>query len=287
MSADLASDGAVTPREAQQVAKANASSRTPVVFIHGLWALASVWDRWVTAFEEAGYVALTPGWPGDPETVAAANKHPEAFARQRVAGIVDHLEGIIGGLAEKPVVVGHSFGGLLTQILAGHGVARVSVAISPAPFRGVLPLPVSTLRSVLPVLGHPANRRRVLPLSYAQFRYAVANATSEPEARELYGTHGVPACGRLVFQDAFANLNPATEVRVDTRNPGRGPLLIISGEKDRFLPPAIARASYRRQRSNEAVTEIAEIPGRGHSLTFDSGWREVAEIALEFVGRAV
>jgi pimeloyl-ACP methyl ester carboxylesterase len=276
---------ALTAREAGQVEAANASARPPVVFIHGLWVLASCWDRWVTAFEEAGYAALTPGWPGDPETVTAAREHPEAFARQRVAHLVDHLAAIVGHLTMKPAVVGHSFGGLLAEILAGRGITRASVVISPAPFRGVLPVPISTVRSVLPVVRNPANRRRVVSLSYAQFRYSVANATSEEEARALYETHGVPAYGGLLFQAALANLNPRSEVRVDTGNPGRGPLLVVSAEQDRFLPWSIARSSYRRLRRNSGVTEIVEIAGRGHSLIFDDGWREVVAVALEFLRR--
>jgi pimeloyl-ACP methyl ester carboxylesterase len=275
----------MTEREVEQIELANASGRTPVVFIHGLWALPSVWDRWIAAFEEAGYVALAPGWPDDPETVAAANEDPEVFANKSVAEIADYLGGIIGRLEAKPVLVGHSFGGLLTEILAGRGMARTSVAISPAPFRGVVAMPLSLVRSVWPVIRNPANRWRAVTLSYGQFRYAVANTTSEGEARELYEAHAVPAGGKALFQAALANLDPFTEVRVDSRNPRRGPLLIISGAKDHFLPWSIAHASYRRQRHNANVTEILEIPGRGHSLTFDSGWREIADRTLEFLCR--
>jgi pimeloyl-ACP methyl ester carboxylesterase len=275
----------MTGREAEQVELANASGRTPVVFIHGLWALPSVWDRWISAFEEAGYAALAPGWPDDPETVAAANDRPEVFANKSVAQMADYLSGIIGRLETKPVLVGHSFGGLLTEILAGRGMARTSVAISPAPFRGVVAMPLSLVRSVLPVIRNPANRRRAVTLSCGQFRYAVANTTSEGEASELYAAHAVPASGKALFQAALANLNPFTEVRVDTRNPRRGPLLIISGERDHFIPGSIAHASCRRQRRNANVTEILEIPGRGHSLTFDSGWREVADRTLDFIRR--
>ncbi len=277
----------MSEHEVEQVERANASSRVPVVLIHGLWALPSCWDRWRAALEEAGYVALAPGWPDDPVTVAEANGHPEVFARKSVAQIVHHLGGVIGRLERGPALVGHSFGGLLTQILAGQGMAAVSVAISPAPFRGVLPMPISLVRSALPTLRNPANRQRAVQLTYRQFRYAVANATSEREAKELYEAYAVPAGGRALFQAALANLNPWTEVKVDTTNPGRGPLLIVSGEKDHFLPRSIADASYKRQKRNNGVTEILEIPGRGHSLTFDSGWREVADRVLEFIRRFV
>ena len=274
-----------TEHETAQIQRANASGLTPVVFVHGLWLLPSSWDRWADLFETAGYVALTPGWPDDPETVAEASEHPEVFAHKSIGQVADHFAGIIGALAVKPAVIGHSFGGLLAQILAGRGLAAVSVAVDPAPFRGVLPLPISALRSARPALGNPANRNRAVPLTYDQFRYAFANAVSEDEAKELYETFAVPASGLPLFQAAAANLNPWTEAKVDTGNPGRGPLLLISGEKDHTVPWAITNASYKLQQRNSGVTEITEMPGRGHALTIDSGWREVAETALAFVQR--
>ena len=269
----------------REIERANETGRTPVVFVHGLWLLPSSWDRWASVFEEAGFTALTPGWPDDPETVAEANANPEVFAHKSVGQVADHFEGVIRRLDRRPAVVGHSFGGLLTQILAGRGLSAVSVAIDPAPFRGVLPLPISSLKSAFPVLGNPANRNRAVPLTYDQFRYGFANAVSEEEAKELYETYAVPASGTPLFQAATANLNPWTEAKVDSKNPERGPLLIISGEKDHTVPWAIANASYKRQKRNEGVTEIVEIPGRGHALTIDSGWREVADTALAFVQR--
>jgi non-heme chloroperoxidase len=278
---------AIDPATAEDVAQCNATGRTPVVFIHGLWLLPSSWDRWATVFEENGYTALTPGWPDDPDTVEEANAHPEVFAHKTVGAVVDHYAGIIEKLDEKPVVIGHSFGGLLTQILAGRGLSAASVAIDPAPFRGVLPLPVSALKSASPVLSNPANRNRAVPLTYEQFRYAFANAVSEDEAKELYETYAVPASGAPIFQAASANLNPWSEVKVNSKNPDRGPLLIISGEKDHTVPWAIANSSYKKQKRNQGVTEIAEIPGRGHALTIDNGWRDVADTALAFVQRFV
>ena len=275
----------VTDHEAQQVEAANATGRTPVVFIHGLWLLPSSWDRWATVFEEAGYAPLTPGWPDDPQTVEEANAEPEVFAHKTVGQVADHVGEVIGGLTRKPAVIGHSFGGLLTQIVAGRGLSAASVAIDPAPFRGVLPLPVSALRSSSPVLGNPANRNRAVPLTYEQFRYAFANAVSEGEARQLYDEFAVPAAGAPLFQAATANLNPWTEAQVDTLNQERGPLLIISGEKDNTVPWSIANAAFRQQQANPGLTEIAEMPNRGHSLIIDSGWREVADTALGFVRR--
>ena len=277
----------LTERESGQVDSANASGRTPVVFIHGLWLLPSSWDRWAVVFEKAGYTALTPGWPDDPETVQEANADPEVFAHKTVGQVADHFENVIDTLKKKPALIGHSFGGLLTQILAGRGMSAASVAIDPAPLRGVLPLPISALKSASPVLGNLANRNRAVPLTYEQFRFAFANAVSEEEAKDLYKTYAVPAAGAPLFQAASANLNPWTEVKVDTRTPDRGPLLILDGEKDHVVPWAIANASYKRQRRNKGVTEIVKIPNRGHALTIDSGWQEVADIALAFIQRFV
>jgi non-heme chloroperoxidase len=286
---DSASDAqqSITEHELDQCKHANATGRPPVVFIHGLWLLPSSWDRWATLFEENGYVALTPGWPDDPETVEEANAHPEAFAGKSIGQVADHFEQIIRGLNTKPVVVGHSFGGLLTQILAGRGLAAASVAIDPAPFRGVLPLPISALKSAFPVLGNPANRNRAVPLTFDQFRFGFANAVDEDEARHLYETYAVPAAGKPLFQAAAANLNPWTEAKVDTKSADRGPLLIISGELDNTVPWAVANASYKQQQDNPGITEIAELKGRGHALTIDNGWQEVAETALTFLKRAV
>ena len=276
---------AVSRTTSEQIERANAADRTPVVFIHGLWLLPTSWDRWAALFEEASYPAVTPGWPDDPETVAEAKAHPEAFAHKMVGQVAKHFADVIGQLKKKPVVIGHSFGGLITQMLAGQGLAVASVAIDPAPFRGVLPLPLSSLKSAAPVLGNPANRGRAIALTFEQFKYGWANALGEDEAKDLYEKFHVPAAGAPLFQAATANLNPWTEVKVDTKNPERGPLLIIDGEKDNTVPWAIADASYKKQKQNKGVTEITAVPNRGHSLVIDSGWREVAETALAFVKR--
>lgn len=273
------------PTDLAQIEAANASGKPPVVFIHGLWLLPTSWQRWAAVFAEAGYAPILPGWPDDPDTVEEANAHPEVFAKKSVGQVADHFCYLIGELDRRPAVVGHSFGGLLTQISAGRGLSAASVAIDPAPFRGVLPLPISALRVASVVVGNPANYHRAVPLTYDQFRYGFANAVSEEEARQLYAEFAVPASGESLFQAATANLNPWTEVKVDTDNPGRGPLLIISGEKDHTVPWAIANASYKQQKDNPNPTEIVEIPGRGHSLTIDSGWREVCDTALAFVRR--
>jgi pimeloyl-ACP methyl ester carboxylesterase len=277
----------ITERETQQIDEANASGRTAVAFIHGLWLLPSSWEQWRQLFEEAGYATLTPSWPDDPETVDEARANPQVFAKKTVGQVADHVAEVIGKLTSKPAVIGHSFGGLLTQITAGRGLSAASVAIDPAPFRGVLPLPISALRSAMPALGNPANRGRAVTLTFEQFRYGWANAVSDQEARQLYDTFHVAAPGAPLFQAAAANLNPSTEAKVDTKNPERGPLLIISGGSDHTVPWAIANASFKKQRRNDGVTEIVEVPNRGHALTIDSGWREVADTALAFVKRFV
>jgi pimeloyl-ACP methyl ester carboxylesterase len=278
---------ATTERETQQIDQANASGRTPVVFIHGLWLLPSSWDHWAAVFEEAGYAPVTPVWPDDPETVEQARANPDVLAKKTLAQIADHTVEVIGELNKKPAVMGHSTGGLLCQMIAGRGLSAATVAIDPGPFRGVLPLPVSALKSAGPVLKNPLNKGRAVTLTLDQFKYGWANALSDEEAKELYDTYHVAAPGVALMQMANANVNPWTEAKVDTKNPDRGPLLIIDGEKDHTVPWAIANASFKRQSRNEGVTEIKKIPNRGHSLTIDSGWREVADTALAFVKRFV
>ena len=278
---------AVSARESQQVEKANASGSPPVVFIHGLWLLPSSWNNWVDFFEENGYAGLTPDWPDDPETVEEARANPDVLAKKTLKQVADHTAEVIGGLQKKPAVMGHSTGGLLAQLIADRGLSAATVGIDPGPFRGVLPLPVSALRSAGPVLKNPFNRGKAITLTLDQFKYGWANALSDEEAKQLYETYHVAAPGVALMQMANANLNPWTEAKLDPRNPERGPLLIIDGEKDHTVPWAIANAAFKRQRHNEAVTEIEKIPNRGHALTIDSGWREVAQKALDFVKRFV
>ena len=278
---------AVSERESRQVEEANKSGRTPVVFIHGLWLLPSSWDNWVKLFEEAGYAGVTPDWPDDPETVEEARANPDVLAKKNLKQIADHTAEVIEGLEKKPAVMGHSTGGLLAQMVADRGLAAATVGIDPGPFRGVLPLPLSALRSAAPGLLNPLNRWRAVALTLDQFKYGWTNALDDDEAKKLYETYHVAAPGVALMQMANANINPFTEAKLDPKNPDRGPLLIIDGEKDHTVPWAIANAAYKRQRRNEAVTEIEQIPNRGHSLTIDSGWREVAERALAFVKRFV
>ena len=276
---------AISERESNEIEAANASGTTPVVFIHGLWVLPSSWANWTEFFKDAGYAPLTPDWPDDPETVEQARANPDVLAKKNLKQIADHTAEVIGGLNKKPAVMGHSTGGLLAQMIADRGLSAVTVGIDPGPFRGVLPLPVAALRSASPVLKNPLNRGKAITLTLDQFKYGWANALDDDEAKQLYETYHVAAPGVALMQMANANLNPWTEAKVDPKNPDRGPLLIIDGEKDHTVPWAIANAAYKRQSKNPSVTEIKQIPNRGHSLTIDHGWQEVAQTALDFVKR--
>jgi non-heme chloroperoxidase len=277
----------LTLREQQEIERANASGLQPVVFVHGLWLLSSSWDNWRALFEQQGYTTIAPGWPSDPETVEEANQDKEVFAHKRLEQVAAYYLDAIRQLKIKPAIIGHSFGGLMAQRLAGEGAAAVTVAVDPAPFRGVRSLPLAAIKSVSPVLENPLNYTRAVPLTFEQFRFAFANVVSEQEAHELYETYAVPGSGVPVFQSATANFNPWTGASVDTKNPQRGPLLIISGEKDHTVPPPVAEAAYELQKENPGVTEFHEIPERGHSLTIDHGWQEVAEVALAFITQQV
>jgi pimeloyl-ACP methyl ester carboxylesterase len=277
----------ISGREQGQIEAANASGNTPVVFIHGLWLLPSSWDNWAEFFKQASYAPLTPDWPDDPETVEEARANPEVLAGKKLGEVAEHTAEVIAGLERKPAVMGHSTGGLLAQLIADRGLSAGTVAIDPGPFRGVLPLPYSTLKVSAPILRNPLNRGRAITLTFDQFKYGWANALDEEEARRLYDTYHVAAPGVALMQMANANLNPFTEAKVDTKNPERGPLLIIEGDDDHTVHPAIAKAAYKRQRRNEGVTELKTIPNRGHALTIDGGWGEVAQTALDFVKRFV
>ncbi|WP_440708973.1 alpha/beta hydrolase [Herbiconiux sp. YIM B11900] len=277
----------LTHAELDQINAANASGKPVVVFIHGLWLLSSSWDRWRTLFEESGFATIAPGWPDDPETVAAAKEAPDVFAHKMIGVVTDHYLQAIAALTTEPAIVGHSFGGLIAQKIAGEGVASSTVAIDAAPFRGVLPLPFSALKSSSAVLGNPANAGRAVALTFEQFTYGWANNLQPDEARDLYDTFHVAASGAPIFQAATANLNPWTEAKVDTRNPDRGPLLIIAGTKDNTVPLAITHAMFDVQKRNPGLTEIAEIPDRGHSLVIDHGWSDVAKGSLDFIRRTL
>ena len=273
----------ITEREAQEVSAANASGKQPVVFIHGLWLLASSWDAWRERFEAEGYATVIVDWPGDAASVAEARLGHDSLAGVGVQEVTDHIAEVVRGLTIKPIVIGHSFGGLLTQRIADLGLAKASVAIDPAPFKGVLPLPASALKSSSPVLSKPGNRKRTVTLTFDQFRYGFANVVPEAEARELYERYHVAGPGRPLFQAAFANLSAGKATKIDVRNPDRGPLLIINGGEDHIVPNVLAKAAFKLQSKNPGRTEFREIPGVGHSLVIDSRWGDVADAALEFI----
>jgi pimeloyl-ACP methyl ester carboxylesterase len=275
----------ISERERREIEAASASGNTPVVFVHGLWLLPSSWANWASFFEQAGYAPLTPDWPDDPGTVDEARENPDVFAKKTLKQVADHTAEVINALDKKPAVMGHSTGGLVAQMLAGQGLSAATVAIDPGPFRGLLPLPASELKVAGPFLVNPRTRGRAITLTFDQFKYGWANELDEKEAKELYDTFHVAASGIALMQMGNANLNPRTEAKVDTENPDRGPLLIIEGEKDHTVPWAVANAAYKKQKRNPAVTEIVKMPNRGHSLTIDHGWREVAQTALDFVER--
>jgi len=273
----------ITTNEAQQVAAANASGKQPVVFIHGLWLLASSWDAWAERFQAEGYATVAVDWPGDANSVEDARSGLDHLAGVGVQEVTDHIAEVIRGLDTKPIVIGHSFGGLLTQRIADLGIAAASVAIDPAPFKGVLPLPASALKASAPVLSNPANRKKTVTLTFDQFRYGFANAVSEDEAKALYEQFHVAAPGRPLFQAASANFTTGKATKVDVKNPERGPLLVINGGSDNIVPNVMAKAAFKLQSKNPGRTEFREIEGLGHSLVIDSRWGEVADAALEFI----
>ncbi len=284
--ADTAAESGLTQWELDEITRANDSRLKPVVFVHGLWLLSSSWQRWRELFEQSGYTTIAPGWPDDPATVEEAKLDPDVFAHKMVQQVTDHYLDAISRLTLKPAVIGHSFGGLIAQKIAGEGAAAATVAIDNAPFRGVLPLPVSALKSAAPVLAHPNSRNKGVSLTFEQFVYGWANNLSDAEARSLFETYHVPASGVPLFQAALANFNPfGGETKLDSKNPDRGPLLIIAGTDDNTVPLAITHATYKIQSKNPGVTKIVEIPGRGHSLVIDSGWQAVADPALSFIQR--
>jgi pimeloyl-ACP methyl ester carboxylesterase len=272
----------LTERESAEVAAANAAGKPTVVFIHGLWLLANSWENWATFFQEAGYSTVSVGWPNDPETTEEAIDNPEVLAGNGIGDIVEHAEYVVKQLDSKPALIGHSFGGMIVQILAGRGLASSTVSISPAPYRGIYALPFSTLKSAFPILSNPLNRGKAVRLSESQFKYGFGNELSETESKGLWDKYSVAGTGKALFQSANANLNPATDAKVDAKNPDRGPLLVIGGKKDHTVPPAIYKASFKNQTKNPSQSEFAEFD-RAHSLTIDAGWKEVAEKALSFI----
>ncbi|CAN5466105.1 alpha/beta fold hydrolase [soil metagenome] len=256
---------------------------TPVLFIHGLWLHSTSWGAWLTRFREEGYEPQAPGWPGDGETVKASRLDPDAIGDHGIDDVVAHYAAIIEGLSEVPILVGHSFGGMVAQKLLGQDRARAAVAIDAAQIKGVLPVPLSALRATLPVFKNPANKHRAVSLTSEQFRFAFGNAVSEEESDELYERWTIPAPGRPLFEAAAANFNPHSPAKVDTDNQSRGPLLLIASGKDHTVPESVTRATLKQYRHSDAVTDLETFPDRGHSLTIDSGWSEVADTCVTWL----
>lgn len=256
---------------------------TPVVFVHGLWLHADSWSAWVDLFREAGYAPLAPGWPGDSSTVEETRNQPERVAGYGIDDVVDHYARIIGGLEAKPIVIGHSFGGLIAQRLLGQDLAAAAVAIDAAPIKGVVALPLSSLRVASIALRNPANKKRAVALTAKQFRYGFGNAISAEESTELYERWTIPSPAKPLFEAASANISPGSPAKVNTGNATRGPLLLTAGGKDHTVPPAVTKATLKQYRKSPAVTDYKEFPGRGHTLALDSGWREVADTVLTWL----
>jgi pimeloyl-ACP methyl ester carboxylesterase len=261
----------------------DAPDRPPVLFIHGLWLHASSWAPWEEYFQAAGYQTSAPGWPGDPDTVQEARANPESIADHGIDDVVAHYAGIISGLGTKPILVGHSFGGMIAQKLLGQDLASAAVAIDAAQIKGVLPLPLSALRATLPVFRNPTNKHKAVSLTAEQFRFAFGNAVSEEESQALYDAWTIPAPGKPLFEAAAANFNPHSPAAVDTANELRGPLLLIMGGQDHTVPEAVTRATLKQYRHSEATTDILEFENRAHSLTIDHGWRDVADASLSWL----
>ena len=260
-------------------------TKKTVVFIHGLWLHATSWAPWVDLFERAGYTCLAPGWPGIAETVEAARLDPESIADHGIDDVVEHYTKIIHSLPELPVLVGHSFGGMIAEKLLGLNLAQGAVAIDAAQIKGVLPLPLSSLRSTLPVFKNPANKHRAVSLTAEQFRYSFGNALTDEESQRLFDQWTIPAPGRPLFEAAAANFSLHSPAAVDTRNEIRGPLLLVMGGQDHTVPEAITKSTLKQYRHSEAVTDLIEFDDRGHSLTIDDGWREVADASLAWLDK--
>ena len=257
--------------------------RTPVVFIHGLWLHASSWQRWCDVFAKEGYEPLGPGWPGEAPTVEGTRSNPDAVANQSIDDIVGHFRQIVLDLPSPPILIGHSFGGLFAEKLLGEGMGKAAIAIDPAQMQGVLPLPLAQLRSALPALRNPLNLTRAIALTKAEFRFGFGNELGDQESDELYERWSIPSPARPLFQAAGANFTLHSEAAVDTRNPARGPLLLISGTADHTVPDVTTRATFRQYRHSGAVTELRQFEGRGHSLTIDDGWRDVADACVHWL----
>ena len=255
-----------------------------VVFIHGLWIHASSWKPWQDLFESKGYTTTAPGWPGDLDTVEATRANPDGLNNQGIAEICHHYADIIEKFDEKPIVVGHSFGGLIAQELLANNMVAAAVAIDPAPVKGVLVLPFAQLKSGFPVLMNPGNKSKTVSLDEKQFKYAFGNVLSQEESDAIHDAWTIPGPGRPLFEDATANFVRNSPAAVDTHTAVRGPLLLTSGTEDHTVPEVVTKAVAKLYADNtSSVTEYHEYAGKGHSLTLDAGWKDVADDVLQWL----
>jgi alpha-beta hydrolase superfamily lysophospholipase len=248
----------------------------PVVFIHGLWLHAKSWEPWFDYFRNEGFDPIAPNWPGERDSVEETRAHPDDVADKHIDEITEHFAEIISGFDVPPVIIGHSFGGLIAEKLLGQNFGNSAVAIDPAQIKGVLPLPLAQLRAALPALLNPTNINKAIALTEKEFKFGFANALSDEEAHELYEKYAIPSTVRPLFQAAAANFTVHSQAAVDTKNEVRGPLLLISGTADHTVPDVTTDATLKQYRDSEAVTELIKFHGRGHSLAIDHGWRDVA-----------
>ena len=259
------------------------SRPTPVLFIHGLWVHSDAWRPWVDLYTAAGYQPIVEGWPGDRDTVAATRAQPTGLNNVGIDAITKKYAALIETLDAQPIVVGHSFGGLVAQKLLAQGLAAKAIAIDPGPIKGVTKLPFAQIRTALPVIKSKKNRASTVALSERQFRFGFANAVSKAEATDLWTKWSIPGPGRPLFEATEAKKDPNSPTAVDTTFPSRGPLLIIGGGKDHTVPEVVSRQAFELY-NTPAPTAYKVFPDRGHSLVFDSGWRTVADYTLEWLG---
>ncbi|MEO8371113.1 MAG: alpha/beta hydrolase [Candidatus Solibacter sp.] len=252
----------------------------PIVLIHGLWMTSASWANWVARYTAMGYHVVARSWPGMEGDIDQLRRDPSAIATLGIGEVVEHYERIIRSLENTPFIIGHSFGGLITQILLDRGFGSAGVAIAPAPVKGILFLPLSTLRVSLPALSNPANNHRAVPLTAEQFHYAFTNSLSEAESMAVYEKLAVPGPDHVLFQAAFANFNPHAATAVDFQNGDRAPLLLISGGNDHVSPQSVVEANFKLYGKSKAITEYKAFPDRTHYVLGQDGWEEVADYAL-------